>query len=124
VIRLVEPTPPPPPPPSFFASLPLVGRWFGGAVPARAGAATTPGAAAPAAAAAAAAPAAAARAAAAQGEKPRAAGVGAKLTPIAGKTIKCDLCAGLPFEACVYNCPTTAILRREPQSLFDRRKGL
>ena len=41
-----------------------------------------------------------------------------------GKTIKCDLCAGLPFEACVYNCPTTAILRKEPQSLFERRRGL
>ena len=107
VIRLVEPGPQPPPPPSFLASLPLVGKWFGGGLPASspaAGAAVGPDA--------------------AKGEKPRAAGAGAKLTPIAGKTIKCDLCAGLPFEACVYNCPTTAILRREPQSLFDRRKVL
>jgi Fe-S-cluster-containing hydrogenase component 2 len=105
VIRLVEPTPPPPPPPSFLAALPLVGKWFGGAPRAPAAVAVT----AP---------------ADAKAEKPRSAGVGAKLTPIAGKTLKCDLCAGLPFEACVYNCPTTAILRREPQSLFDRRRGL
>ena len=27
------------------------------------------------------------------------------------KAIKCDLCSGLPFEACVYNCPCTAITR-------------
>ncbi|HEX6812514.1 MAG TPA: cyclic nucleotide-binding domain-containing protein [Planctomycetota bacterium] len=101
VIRLVEPAPPAAPPPSFLASLPLVGKWFGRS-PAPAAAAAAPAA----------------------GEKPRAAGAGAKLTPIAGKTIKCDLCAGLPFEACVYNCPTTAILRREPQSLFDGRRGL
>ncbi|HEU4418466.1 MAG TPA: cyclic nucleotide-binding domain-containing protein, partial [Planctomycetota bacterium] len=106
VIRLVEPAPPPPAPASFFASLPLIGRWFGGGPTAQATAPLAAGA------------------DAAKSEKPRAAGVGAKLTPIAGKTIKCDLCAGLPFEACVYNCPTTAILRREPQSLFDRRKGL
>ncbi len=104
VIRLVDPEQPaPPPPPSFFAGLPFVGKWFGGGVTA---------------------PAPAPAASAEKAEKPRAAGVGAKLTPIAGKTVKCDLCAGLPFEACVYNCPTTAILRREPQSLFDRRKGL
>ncbi|MBX3463732.1 MAG: cyclic nucleotide-binding domain-containing protein [Planctomycetes bacterium] len=96
VIRLVEPAPPPPPQPSFLASLPLVGRFFGGAP----------------------APAAAAAAPAAAGEKPRTAGAGGKLTAVAGKTIKCDLCAGLPFEACVYNCPTTAITRRQPQSLF------
>ena len=35
-----------------------------------------------------------------------------------GKSLKCDLCAGLPFEACVYNCPTSAIHRRTPESLF------
>jgi len=40
-------------------------------------------------------------------------------TPVSGNTVKCDLCAGLPFEACVYNCPTSAIERREPQSLFE-----
>src|SRR4030095_1317309 len=39
---------------------------------------------------------------------------------VAGKAIKCDLCAGLPFEACVYNCPCGAILRVEPESLFGR----
>jgi Fe-S-cluster-containing hydrogenase component 2 len=54
----------------------------------------------------------------------RSAGAGGKLTAVAGKTIKCDLCAGLPFEACVYNCPTTAILRREPQSLFGGKRGV
>ena len=99
VIRLVENQPPAPPPPSFFQSLPLIGRWFGS-------------------------PAAATSSApAASGDKPRTAGAGGKLTPVAGKTIKCDLCAGLPFEACVYNCPTTAITRRQPQSLFDGRGG-
>ncbi|MCA9323409.1 MAG: cyclic nucleotide-binding domain-containing protein [Planctomycetes bacterium] len=33
------------------------------------------------------------------------------------KAIKCDLCAGLPFEACVYNCPCGAIARRSPTAL-------
>ncbi len=102
VIRLVEPTPPPAPPPSFLQSLPLIGRWFGTPAPAAMAAPAAP---------------------AAGGEKPRSAGVGGKLTPVAGKTIKCDLCAGLPFEACVYNCPTTAIVRREPQSLFEPRRS-
>jgi CRP-like cAMP-binding protein len=37
---------------------------------------------------------------------------------VKGKAIKCDLCAGLPFEACVYNCPTFAIKRRKPEELF------
>jgi Fe-S-cluster-containing hydrogenase component 2 len=96
VIRLVEPQPPAPPPPSFLASLPLVGRFFGGGAPAAAPPTAEPG------------------------EKPRTAGAGGKLSPVAGKTVKCDLCAGLPFEACVYNCPTTAIVRRQPQSLFAR----
>lgn len=41
---------------------------------------------------------------------------------VAGKAIKCDLCAGLPFEACVYNCPCSAILRVEPERLF-REEG-
>ena len=31
--------------------------------------------------------------------------------------IKCDLCAGLPFEACVYNCPCGAISRQNPEAL-------
>ena len=33
------------------------------------------------------------------------------------KAIKCDLCGGLPFEACVYNCPCTAIQRVSPERL-------
>lgn len=95
VIRLVEPAPPPEPIQSLFASLPLLGRWFrrDAPAPAAAGAAARTGS----------------------------CGVGAKVTQVTGKTVKCDLCAGLPFEACVYNCPTTAITRRQPQSLFDRR---
>lgn len=36
---------------------------------------------------------------------------------VQGKSIKCDLCAGLPFEGCVYNCPTSAISRKDPTSL-------
>ena len=38
--------------------------------------------------------------------------------PVMGKAVKCDLCAGLPFEACVYNCPTSAISRVNPEKLF------
>jgi carbon-monoxide dehydrogenase iron sulfur subunit len=109
VIRLVAPTPPPPPEPSFFASLPLLGRLFGGGKPAAAAATTNPST---------------QPTVAVAGEKPRSLGAGGKLSDVNGKTIKCDLCAGLPFEACVYNCPTTAIVRREPQSLFERRRGL
>ncbi|MFT5689332.1 MAG: Fe-S-cluster-containing hydrogenase component 2/CRP-like cAMP-binding protein [Planctomycetota bacterium] len=37
---------------------------------------------------------------------------------VAGKAIKCDLCAGLPYEACVYNCPCGAIDRFDPAALF------
>ena len=37
---------------------------------------------------------------------------------VQAKAIKCDRCAGLPFEACVYNCPTFAIERRKPEELF------
>ncbi len=37
---------------------------------------------------------------------------------VKGKAIKCDLCAGLPFEACVYNCPCGAIDRINPEALF------
>lgn len=99
VIRLVEPAPPPPPIQPLLAGLPLIGRWFRRDEPAPAAAAapTSPAA------------------------KTGSCGVGAKITQVTGKTVKCDLCAGLPFEACVYNCPTTAITRRQPQSLFDRR---
>ena len=44
--------------------------------------------------------------------------IGGEEVPVDGKAIKCDLCAGLPFEACVYNCPTSAISRRAPEDLF------
>lgn len=37
--------------------------------------------------------------------------------PTEKKAIKCDLCAGLPFEACVYNCPCNAINRVNPSQL-------
>ena len=102
VIRLVEAKPLPPPKPTFLQSLPLLGKLFG--EPEQPPAPAT----------------------AAEGEdvKPRSVGAGGKVSPVNGKTIKCDLCAGLPFEACVYNCPTEAIKRKEPQSLFDRRRGL
>jgi CRP-like cAMP-binding protein len=79
---------------SFWSSLPLVGRLFGGWSRARGEAAGTlshvldPG--------------------------------GGEPAPVKGKTIKCDHCAGLPFEACVYNCPTFAIDRRAPEDLFKR----
>jgi Fe-S-cluster-containing dehydrogenase component len=45
---------------------------------------------------------------------------GGEAVEVQGKAIKCDLCAGLPFEACVYNCPTSAIERRHPEELFVR----
>ena len=35
--------------------------------------------------------------------------------------IKCDLCAGFPFEACVYNCPCNAISRVDPAKLTGTR---
>jgi len=38
---------------------------------------------------------------------------------VAGKAVKCDLCAGMPFEACVYNCPCSAIERVAPEALFQ-----
>jgi Fe-S-cluster-containing hydrogenase component 2 len=38
---------------------------------------------------------------------------------VSGKAIKCDLCAGMPFEACVYNCPCAAILRVAPEDIFE-----
>lgn len=43
---------------------------------------------------------------------------GPKEVEVTGKALKCDYCAGLPFEACVYNCPTFAISRRSPEELF------
>ncbi|HEB54386.1 MAG TPA: cyclic nucleotide-binding domain-containing protein [bacterium] len=95
VIRLVEPKPLPAPRPTFLQSLPWIGHLFG-----------EPPAPPP---------------PPPQDTKLRSVGAGGKVSPVNGKTIKCDLCAGLPFEACVYNCPTTAILRKEPQELFDRR---
>ena len=42
--------------------------------------------------------------------------------PVQAKAIKCDLCAGLPFESCVYNCPTTAISRMSPRELFEKQR--
>ena len=41
-----------------------------------------------------------------------------KEMPVAGKAVKCDRCEGLPFEACVYNCPCGAIGRVAPEDLF------
>lgn len=35
-----------------------------------------------------------------------------------GRAVKCDRCEGLPFEACVYNCPCNAISRRAPSEVF------
>ncbi len=42
-----------------------------------------------------------------------------EVAEVQGKAIKCDHCKGLPFEACVYNCPTHAIDRFAPESLFQ-----
>ncbi|MCI0652538.1 MAG: cyclic nucleotide-binding domain-containing protein [Planctomycetes bacterium] len=39
-------------------------------------------------------------------------------TKVSGKAVKCDLCAGLPFQACVYNCPASAISRVNPEDIF------
>lgn len=91
VIRLVEPAPTPAPIQPLLAKLPWVGRFFQ-RPPAPAVASPQTGS----------------------------CGAGGKVSQVTGKTIKCDLCAGLPFEACVYNCPTAAIVRSEPQRLFDR----
>lgn len=38
---------------------------------------------------------------------------------VKGKAVKCDRCEGLPFEACVYNCPCGAIERISPTMLFE-----
>jgi Fe-S-cluster-containing hydrogenase component 2 len=43
-----------------------------------------------------------------------------KAAKIEKKAIKCDLCAGLPFEACVYNCPCGAIGRVDPNLLVSQ----
>ena len=42
-----------------------------------------------------------------------------KSEQVSGKAVKCDLCAGMPFEACVYNCPCSAIERIAPEALFE-----
>jgi Fe-S-cluster-containing dehydrogenase component/CRP-like cAMP-binding protein len=102
VIRLVEPKPLPERKPSFFQTLPIIGKLFEDPAPPTNAEETDQD----------------------KDIKPRSLGAGGKVSPVGGKTIKCDLCAGLPFEACVYNCPTTAIVRKEPQSLFDNRRGL
>ncbi len=73
---------------SFFAKLPIIGKWFE--------------------------------------KKPEPAPIAADGAPPAPakkkeqKAIKCDLCAGLPFEACVYNCPCNAISRVSPEELARR----
>ncbi len=41
-------------------------------------------------------------------------------TRVIAKAIKCDLCEGLPYEACVYNCPCGAIDREDPFDLFAK----
>ena len=41
-----------------------------------------------------------------------------KKVDVFGKAVKCDRCEGLPFEACVYNCPCGAIGRVSPEDLF------
>lgn len=42
-----------------------------------------------------------------------------KAVKVEKKAIKCDLCSGLPFEACVYNCPCGAIGRVDPNVLVN-----
>ncbi len=74
---------------SVFESIPLLGRFF------QQSAAPSP--------------------APAAGEEPVKSAQGLK---VMGKAVKCDLCAGLPFEACVYNCPCSAISRVSPGALF------
>jgi Fe-S-cluster-containing hydrogenase component 2 len=77
--------------PSILANLPLIGHWFR---PADApGAQSTPG----------------------TGVNK----VTGRQEKVAGKAVKCDLCAGMPFEACVYNCPCSAIERVAPEALFQ-----
>lgn len=51
---------------------------------------------------------------------PKAPLLNARGQPVSAKSVKCDLCAGLPFEACVYNCPCSAISRVNPAELFAR----
>ncbi|MCC7012477.1 MAG: cyclic nucleotide-binding domain-containing protein [Planctomycetes bacterium] len=61
----------------------------------------------------------AAGAAASEAESKSAPVLSARGEKVNGKSIKCDLCAGLPFEGCVYNCPTAAISRQNPAALFE-----
>jgi CRP-like cAMP-binding protein/Na+-translocating ferredoxin:NAD+ oxidoreductase RNF subunit RnfB len=52
---------------------------------------------------------------------PPAAPVNAQGVPVEAKAVKCDLCAGLPFQACVYNCPCSAIMRVNVKKLFEEQ---
>ena len=38
--------------------------------------------------------------------------------------VKCDVCFEREFAACVYNCPTEAIMRVDPRSYFDELKAI
>jgi Fe-S-cluster-containing hydrogenase component 2 len=42
---------------------------------------------------------------------------------VKGKAVKCDRCEGLPFEACVYNCPCGAITRISPSMIFSQESA-
>ena len=80
----------------FLQTIPFVGKYFSGSRPVRAmGAGTAP----------------------VEAEEPVVSAL--RGTKVAGKAVKCDLCAGLPFEACIYNCPCTAIRRVNPERLFE-----
>lgn len=94
VIRLTPPPDQMPPPgPTWMAELPVVGGWLAGLF----------------------------------GPKPSASKTTErgfhKDVEVMGKAVKCDRCEGLPFEACVYNCPTGAIERRSPAEIFGRTTG-
>ncbi len=39
------------------------------------------------------------------------------------KAAKCDLCRHLDYPPCVYNCPTGALRRVEPEAMFLKAKG-
>ncbi len=39
------------------------------------------------------------------------------------KPVKCDMCSGYPFMACVYNCPTGAARRIDPENFFSDVMG-
>lgn len=100
VIRLVEPFELPQRRATWLDRIPFLGRLLGVPAAAPRGSASAPAASAE------------------PDAKRRVTNVGGETPAVAGKTIKCDLCADLPFEACVYNCPTSAIHRRAPESLF------